>query len=156
MTKISRKASTLISYVLAVLLLAALAVLYFTLPLIADAMIGVKGGEPGGLFEGAARSVILALSYLILVTATAADVFLLLLLHNVRKGMVFTDANVAYIRIISWCCIAAGVLFAGLTHWFFISGGVAIVALFVGLCLRVVKNAFEEAAALKTENDYTI
>ena len=74
----------------------------------------------------------------------------------IRRGEVFCPSNVARIRAVSWGCIAASVLFAALTPSFYLSGAVAFIAFFVGLCLRVVKNAFEEAVALKEENDFTI
>ena len=73
-----------------------------------------------------------------------------------RQGDVFTQKSVSAIRAISWCCIAAGILFAALIPWFLLAAAVAFVAAFVGLCLRVVKNAFEEATEIKSENDLTV
>lgn len=78
------------------------------------------------------------------------------LLGAVKREEVFTARNVRYLRIISWCCFgAAAVLLAGeLISMVFIV--LAILAAFFGIVLRVVKNLFAAAVALKDENDYTI
>ena len=56
----------------------------------------------------------------------------------------------------SWCCIAAGFVYfaAGWFDWYLFVFAAA--AAFVGLMLRVVKNVFAQAVAIKAENDYTI
>jgi hypothetical protein len=78
------------------------------------------------------------------------------LLTNLRKGEVFIQKNVNLLRIISWACIFAAILLfvGGLASFVFIILGVA--ACFFGLVLRVVKNVFDAAVQIKTENDYTI
>jgi hypothetical protein len=79
------------------------------------------------------------------------------LLSAVRRDQVFTEANVRNLRIISWCCFGAGVIL--LAGWLAISPVfliIAILAAFFGLILRVVKNLFAAAVALKAENDFTI
>ena len=47
-------------------------------------------------------------------------------------------------------------MFVLLGLYFPLSFAVAFVAVFVGLCLRVVKNVLEEAVVLKSENDLTV
>lgn len=86
--------------------------------------------------------------------------FLLLCLHrllrNIRAGKVFEAGNVRLLRGISWLCVAVGmVTFASGFYYtsFFL---VAAAAAFCGLIVRVVKNVFEQAIEIKTENDYTI
>ena len=101
------------------------------------------------------HSFILIVAYLILADVAACDTVLLSLLLAIRREEVFSSANVARIRAVSWGCIAAAFLFAALAPKFYVSA-VAFIAFFVGLCLRIVKNAFEEAVALKEENDFTI
>jgi len=79
------------------------------------------------------------------------------LLCAVRREEVFTSGNVRYLRIISWCCFAAGAIL--LVGCFFVSINlviVAVLAAFFGIVIRVVKNLFAAAVALKDENDYTI
>ena len=85
-----------------------------------------------------------------------ADVFVFWLVLLVRKGQVFTDRAVALIRSISWCTIALCVPFGFLGIYFQLAWIVCLAALFLGLCLRVCKNAFEEATAIKQENDLTV
>lgn len=87
----------------------------------------------------------------------AAALYLLYrLLDNLRKEQVFVPQNVQYLRRLSWCCFLAAVIFllSGFYYPpFFLA---AAAASFMGLILRVVKNAFQQAADIKEENDFTI
>lgn len=78
------------------------------------------------------------------------------LLRAVGAGRVFTAANVTLLRRIGWCCLgAAGIsLLSGLYYLPFFFVGVA--AGFMALIVRIVKNAFEQALAMKDELDYTV
>ena len=79
------------------------------------------------------------------------------LLHAIRKEEVFTAGNVRCLRIISWCCFGAGAIL--LVGTVFLSNDliiIAVLAAFFGIVMRVVKNLFAAAVALKAENDYTI
>ena len=78
------------------------------------------------------------------------------LLKNIAQEDVFCEENVQYLRVMSWCCIAAGAVYflAGFFDWYLFVFCVA--AAFVGLMLRVVKNVFAQALVIKAENDYTI
>lgn len=155
MPQISRRASSVISLVLSAVTLAAIVTGAFFMPRITAALCGTKLTPPDAPFY-LSYAFVLAVAYLILTTAAVCDLVLLTLLIAIRRGEVFTPANVARIRAVSWICIVAALLFAVLTPKFHISAAVAFVTFFVGLCLRIVKNAFEEAVALKEENDYTI
>lgn len=77
-------------------------------------------------------------------------------LDNIKKEEIFISKNVTLLRIISWCCfaVAAILVLAGYYYIFFLL--VAVVAAFIGLILRVVKNVIQQAAIIKTENDFTI
>ena len=117
-----------------------------------------------------ALSVIL-FTYGELIFAFIAAGCLLRLLFNIRKHLVFVPANISCLRGLSWCCLVEGLLFSAegiLVHFnvdrvlwnedffviiFFL---IAFACVFMGTILRVVKNTFEEATALKDENDYTI
>ena len=81
---------------------------------------------------------------------------LLRLLKNLRRGEVFTDKNVRAMRIVSWCC--AGVCAACLISviWYLPFVFVAIAAGFMCLIVRIVKNVFQQAIAMKDELDLTI
>jgi len=79
------------------------------------------------------------------------------LLTAVRHEQVFTAGNVRKLRIISWCCFAAGAIL--LVGSLFVNINLiilAVLAAFFGIVIRVVKNLFEAAVALKDENDFTI
>lgn len=79
-----------------------------------------------------------------------------LLLLNIRSGNVFVSRNVSMLRAISWCCFAVAVItFASGFYYasFFI---VAVAAAFIALIIRVIKNIFEQAIEIKSENDFTI
>lgn len=85
------------------------------------------------------------------------------LLGNIKKGTVFDMKNVKLLRIISWCCFAAA--FIGALSFIIIwavympfETFIVLVAgeVFMGLILRVVKNCFEQAIAIKEENELTI
>lgn len=78
------------------------------------------------------------------------------LLNNLSHGKVFVAVNVRCLRILSWCCFAAAVVFffSGFysTSWIVIF----VAASFGGLILRVVKNVFAAAVSLQNESDLTI
>ncbi len=115
-------------------------------------------------------------TYAELLFAYAAAGCLLALLFRIRKKILFAPTNTALLRALSWCCFAEALLFlaeavvlpAGILS-FSLAGHselriafvlillvVAFACAFMGLILRVVKNAFAEATSLKDENDYTI
>ena len=78
------------------------------------------------------------------------------LVSNIRKKQVFTEENVKYLRILSYCCFGITIVtlvFARLRIIVFI---ITFAAAFFGLILRVIKNCFEEAVRLREENDFTI
>ena len=62
----------------------------------------------------------------------------------------------ACLRGISWACMLAGCAFAVLGLWRFLSIMPAFAAVMFGLVMRVLKNVFEEAVEIKSENDFTI
>jgi hypothetical protein len=101
-------------------------------------------------------TLIIVVMLLCCVAALAALFSLDRLLSNIRKEEVFTEKNVRLLRIISWACFAVAIaMFVGCiaSVSFFVIG---ILACFVGLILRVVKNVISAAVALKDENDFTI
>ncbi|MDD6279074.1 MAG: DUF2975 domain-containing protein [Oscillospiraceae bacterium] len=78
------------------------------------------------------------------------------LLRNISRGDVFTERNTLCLRIISWACMMAGVVFAVFGMWRFIFFLPAFFAVMFGLIMRVLKNVFEKAVEIKSENDFTI
>ena len=59
-------------------------------------------------------------------------------------------------RGLSWCCLTAGLICLISAVYYLPFLALAVMAVFMSLILRVIKNVFAEALALKEENDYTI
>lgn len=78
------------------------------------------------------------------------------LLHNISRGKVFTVVNIKMLRIISWCCFVAGVIFGVFCYQYLMALLIAVAVIFMGLIIRVIKNVFEQALEIKNENDFTI
>ena len=157
MPKISKKASVMLSIVLASAFIAIIAALAVVMPFaLSDSsptrdFIDVLASERLGAENVVA--VFLVWGYCVLADALACCVAVLFLLIRVRNGLVFTEISVSIIRFVSWCCLilAAIILFAHPTAFIF-----ALAVAFLGICLRVVKNVIEAATAIKNENDLTV
>ena len=78
------------------------------------------------------------------------------LLANIRRGDVFIKANVVHMRAISWCCAAAAAICVLSAAYYLPFAFVAVAAGFMALIVRIVKNAFEQAIAMKDELDLTV
>lgn len=78
------------------------------------------------------------------------------LLANIKRGAVFVGANVRQMRAIGWCCVWAAAICALSAFYYLPFGFVAVAAGFMALIVRIVKNAFEQAIAMKSELDLTI
>lgn len=163
MMKISRKASVILSFVLTgltgiLIIVSVLLVLFRYSSSVKDALFLVCGTDT---LSASVYTVIAVLLSILFAAGETAIVFLFLLLANIQKGLIFTDKNVLFLRILSWLCIGASVMFAvigivAFPYMIFRAFPAGFAALFFGVILRVIKNAFEEAAALKNENDLTI
>ncbi len=151
MLTISKKHSLILSLSLSVLFFALCTVGAIFLPHITEVFISMKERFPEN-----GPTVVLILAYCVLFIAAVADGLLFVLLLRVRRSLVFTKASLSLVRSLSWCCLAIGLIFAVLGYYFLISFAVAFAAVFLGLCLRVVKNVLEEASEIKSENDLTV
>ena len=78
------------------------------------------------------------------------------LLREIGAGQVFTERNTLMLRIISWCCACAAGVCALSALYYLPFAFVAAAAGFMALIVRIVKNAFEQAIAMKDELDLTI
>lgn len=78
------------------------------------------------------------------------------LLRNMRDELVFVTQNVALLRRISWCCAGAAAVFLICAFLYLPMFIPAAAAAFMMLIVRVVKNAFQQACAMKDELDLTI
>lgn len=78
------------------------------------------------------------------------------LLVNIKKDIVFEDVNVRALRIISWLCMAIGVVTC-ISAFFYIQFLLVSASFaFIALIVRIVKNVVAQAIYIKQENDYTI
>ncbi len=78
------------------------------------------------------------------------------LLRKLRAGTVFTEENVRLLRCVSWCCAIAALVTALNALYYLPYLFVAVAEGFMALIVRIVKNAFQEAAAMRSELDLTI
>lgn len=78
------------------------------------------------------------------------------LLLNISREQVFIERNTACLRHISWACMFAGIAFSVLGLWRFIFLLAGFLAIMFGLIMRVLKNVFEKAVEIKSENDFTV
>ena len=67
------------------------------------------------------------------------------LLANIRKEEVFTEKNTRYLRGMSWCCLAAGLIFLVSSFYYLPFFALCAAAVFMALILRVIKNVFAQA-----------
>lgn len=88
--------------------------------------------------------------------AVTALISLDMLLFNIQRGDTFIRRNVGLLRIISWCCFLGSAIFVYFSVLRPFALAIVAAAAFLGIILRVVKNCFEEAVALREENDFTI
>lgn len=157
MPKIPKKYSINISIAIAVLLLLMCIVGLCILPSLTNMLINTPDGIGNrDNISDYGRLTVHILAYLIVLLVILADVCLFALLLRVRAGKVFTAASVSLIRCISWCCLLLCAAFCGLGILFQLAFFIAFAALFLGTCLRVVKNTIEEATEIKSENDLTV
>lgn len=157
MLKISTKASVNLSLVISGVFFIVLAGVGVFLPPVVRALLKFPG-EITSRIETTHTDFVLVLvaAYIMLALALLANILLFTLLLQVKGENVFSAKSVGLIRGISWCSIGVGVIFALLTYYFTLSSVIAFAALFLGLCVRVVKNVIERATEIKAENDLTV
>ncbi len=157
MFKISRNLSITLSLILSISVgVGTLAGAFFVPQLIdtlSDMYISVKPFKP--IFT-AGIEWLTVLGFMVLAVLLIADILMIILLLNLRTGHVFCQKNVSLIRGVSWCAMAFGLVFAVIGLYFALGFVVTALSIFLGLCLRVVKNIIEEAVAIKAENDLTV
>lgn len=157
MLKIPRKMSITLSMVIAVAFFMVCVFGAGFMPKLVEMLINLPDniGNREAVTDGD-RLVILIIAYALLAVTMIAVIMMFILLMRVYCGKVFTPKSVGYIRGVSWCCFLLCFFFGVLGKYFQLSIVVALAAVFLGLCLRVVKNVIEEATELKMENDLTV
>lgn len=78
------------------------------------------------------------------------------LLWNIQRNRAFIEQNVKLLRSISYCCFCVAAIFVYFSILRPFGFVIVFAAGFFGIILRVVKNCFQQAAALREENDFTI
>lgn len=147
--------SLMLSRILTTALTAVVLMLTFFIPYFADWYDGFSAA--GGVF--ARYSVVVpccVILYICEVFALAAMAALHVLLRNISDDKVFIEQNTKCLRMISWACMLAGAAFFVLGLWRAAMWVVAFCLIMFGLIMRVLKNVFEQAVEIKSENDYTI
>ena len=102
------------------------------------------------------RDYFLVTTYTVAVPAVVTLYMMNRLLANIRKEEVFTEKNTRYLRGMSWCCLAAGLIFLVSSFYYLPFFALCAAAVFMARILRVIKNVFAQAEEIKKENDYTI
>ena len=155
--KIPSKVSILLSCVLCVLLFIGCIVAAVLLPFGVELLANERNGLfISGIITEMQRASVMFFGYVGIAAIALAVGMLFVLLLRVKVGKVFTDKSVALIRGVSWACYLLALSFIGIGFTYNLSFAAAFLAVFLGLCLRVVKNVLEEACRIKDENDLTV
>ena len=144
----------MLSRILAAAFTAFLVMLAFFVPYIAEWLEEVSDGL--GIIGGRIYLPSMIIMYICDALGMWAIVELHILLHNITLNKIFVSQNTSYLRGISWACMLAGCAFAVMGLWRFLAVLPAFAAIMFGLIMRVLKNVFEEAVEIKSENDFTI
>ncbi len=88
--------------------------------------------------------------------AVIALVCLDVLLWNIQHGKAFVELNVKLPRSLSFCCFSVAAIFIYFSILRPFAFVIVFAAGFFGMILRVVKNCFQQAVAMREENDFTI
>lgn len=119
-------------------------------------MISYRGFDINGVAYPMLKKVFGICFYSSSVFASIIIYSLFKLLFNIKKEEVFIKINATYLRVVSWCCFAIGLItFVGGIFYMPLSF-VAAAGLFTGVLLRVLKNVMYSAVELKQDNDLTI
>lgn len=78
------------------------------------------------------------------------------LLRNMQAGRVFEEENVRILRAVSWYCVGVCFICLASAAYYIPFAAVGIAAGFMALIVRIVKNVFQQAIAMKSELDFTV
>ena len=104
----------------------------------------------------ASGPVLLGMGYLCAVLALVMLCTLYQFLRRIEQGEIFVARNVAALRSISWCCVGAAVICFASCVYYLPFLFVSVAAAFMALIVRIVKNVFQQANAMKSELDFTV
>ena len=141
--------SVAVSYVIVKILLVLLVLSLFFIPFMVRLYCNTSGND-------SVYIPLMCVLYMTEAPAFCAVILLDRLLANIKRNIVFDDVNVKYLRYISWCCFIVSIIYLPMTYFILLSFVISAAAAFFGLIIRVIKNVFSEAVAIKKENDFTI
>lgn len=145
--------SILLSQILVKICYAAVAVCCFTAPY----LVRLYNEKAISLYgKGDVFLPLLITLYACVPFAVCALVCLDILLFNIKKNRAFIARNVTMLRVLSYCCFAVAVIFVYFAVLRPFAFTIVFAAAFFGIILRVVKNCFQQAVAIREENDFTI
>lgn len=161
MPKISSRASTVISFVLSITLVALILFMMIVMPIFIEKapflwQIRNWFAEKPAILGVSGVAVFWIWVYAVMLVAEICCIAMVLLLFRVRRGLVFSPLTVSLIRFVSWSCILIAFLCIAVVYHFHMAYLLALAAAFLGLCVRVVKNVIEQATEIKNENDLTV
>lgn len=157
MLKIPSKLSINLSLILSVFFFVGCIFGILVLPWYTEGLISIHGSiaDKASLTE-AGKIIVKALVYSVIAVFLITDLLLFALLLRVKKGKVFSDKSVALIRSVSWCCFLLCFICSLLGCYYYTAFVISFISVFLGICIRVVKNVIEEATQIKSENDLTV
>lgn len=157
MLKISNKHSTILSLVIAAIFLVLCIAGCFYVPFLVRLFVNIdRLIRPNAPMPQSGATVLTVAFYAILFICLIVSILLLLLLLRVRRNSVFSKLSVSLIRGISWCCFLFAFCFAVVGLYFVLAYTIVVATVFLGICIRVVKNVIEQAIEIKNENDLTV
>lgn len=122
----------------------------------APKLVSLYDAEVGALGARSVYTPLLVTLYCCVPPAIIALVCLDVLLWNIRKDRAFVEQNVKMLRVISFCCFCVSAVFVYFSILRPFAFAIVFAAAFFGIILRVVKNCFQQAIAIREENDFTI
>jgi len=106
--------------------------------------------------NSAGAALFLTTLYIGTIPAAALLVSMYLLLHRIGIGEVFVNKNVTYLRFISCCFFAGGLICIVSSLYYAPWLPIGIASVFMGLVVWVVKNVIARAVSLQDDADHTI
>ena len=122
----------------------------------APTIVGLYDEKVNALGSQSVYTPLLITLYACVPPAVIALVCLDVLLWNIRRDKAFIGQNVVLLRAISYFCFCVAVIFIYFSVLKPFAFAIVFAAFFFGIILRVVKNCFQQAAAIREENDFTI
>ena len=141
------------------ILLSRICILLFAVCLLGCDIFGVPLVRIFAEYRGLDKTSLIALTVCLYALSVPAWVLLgslWKLLGNLNRSEVFTQDNIALLKVIVFCCAAAVILCIAGCFFYLPLIIIAIAAAFMMLIVQIVKNVFRQALDMKSELDLTI